>query len=181
MTNLVRLPPPNYFRVAADDLLHSRTNSPIESILLREVSRQIYNLYAVRPSYRHDNNFDPISWSLPALDGTIMVTPSVKFPVNDQFVRMDYDKREIDFEFVVVGWWKDVFSVLYVECDGYAIHERNPIQAQKDRRRDRHLQSQGANVFRFLGSELTKERDRCALEIINFLVSKLTRPPLSKN
>lgn len=55
-------------------------------------------------------------------------------------------------------------SQIIVECDGHDFHERTKEQAKKDRSKDRALQSLGFEVFRFTGSEIWKDAEKCARE-----------------
>lgn len=56
-----------------------------------------------------------------------------------------------------------------VECDGHDFHERTKEQARRDKKRDRFFTSQGYRVFRFAGSEIWKDADACAAEVVGFL------------
>lgn len=49
-----------------------------------------------------------------------------------------------------------------VECDGHEFHERTKEQAQRDKERDRYLQSLGLMVLRFTGSEIWRDPIGCA-------------------
>jgi very-short-patch-repair endonuclease len=44
-----------------------------------------------------------------------------------------------------------------VECDGHDFHEKTKEQAQRDKEKDRFLQSKGWIVARFTGSEIYKK------------------------
>jgi len=59
---------------------------------------------------------------------------------------------------------RDVESSKYlvVECDGHAFHEKTKEQAKKDKTRDRFMQSEGFEVFRYAGSEIWKDVFACA-------------------
>lgn len=58
---------------------------------------------------------------------------------------------------------------LAVEADGAEFHDRTPEQAIRDRKRDRQLQTQGLNVFRFAGGEVWRDVFGCAREVVRFL------------
>ena len=58
---------------------------------------------------------------------------------------------------------------IVVECDGHDFHERTKEQAARDKARDRYMQSEGYKVLRFTGSEIYKDADSCAQEIISNL------------
>lgn len=57
-------------------------------------------------------------------------------------------------------------SLIVVECDGHDFHERTKEQAERDRRRDREMQSAGYRVFRFTGREIYRDAFKCADEVI---------------
>lgn len=61
---------------------------------------------------------------------------------------------------------------IVIECDGHNFHERTKEQAQRDKKRDRDLQSSGYSVFRFTGSELWRDPEKCANEISDVLMSR---------
>lgn len=55
---------------------------------------------------------------------------------------------------------------IVVECDGYYNHKTKE-QIEHDYERDRYLIRQGFTVLRFSGSEINKDPDGCAKEIVN--------------
>jgi very-short-patch-repair endonuclease len=54
---------------------------------------------------------------------------------------------------------------IIVECDGHDFHERTKEQAKHDRSRDRHLTALGYTVFRFTGSEIHANPEKCVEEL----------------
>lgn len=58
-------------------------------------------------------------------------------------------------------------AFIVVECDGHDFHERTKEQAERDRRRDREMQSAGFRVFRFTGREIYRNAFACADEVIS--------------
>jgi very-short-patch-repair endonuclease len=58
---------------------------------------------------------------------------------------------------------------IIVECDGHDFHERTKEQARHDKKRDRYLQSLGAKVLRFTGSEIWADPEACAHETLSHL------------
>src|SRR5688572_26118043 len=55
-----------------------------------------------------------------------------------------------------------------VECDGHEFHEKMPQQAARDKARDRELARKlGVPVIRFAGTEIARDSDGCAREIID--------------
>jgi len=67
----------------------------------------------------------------------------------------------------------DYLSKLVVECDGHDFHEKTKEQAQKDKEKDRILQSCGYPVFRFTGSEIWKSPFKCANIVMDFLEKQM--------
>ena len=63
--------------------------------------------------------------------------------------------------------WKE-FSVV-VECDGHNFHEKTKEQSIRDKKRDRDIQSLGYKVFRFTGSEIYENPNKCAWEIMDLV------------
>lgn len=62
-----------------------------------------------------------------------------------------------------------------VECDGHEWHERTHQQAQRDKSRDRVLQSMGLQVLRFTGREIVNDACKCAFEVAKAINSELWR------
>jgi hypothetical protein len=58
-----------------------------------------------------------------------------------------------------------------VECDGHDYHERTKEQAQRDKARDRALQSIGWRVARFTGSEIWTDPMRVVVQLSDFIRS----------
>lgn len=68
-------------------------------------------------------------------------------------VHFDSWSYRLDIGFIYrLGRGAPVF--IAVECDGHDFHEKTKAQAQRDKKRDRDLQSIGWNVARFTGSEI---------------------------
>ena len=64
--------------------------------------------------------------------------------------------------------WSSEGPAIVVEVDGHDYHERTPIQAQRDRSRDRYLAKNGTTVLRFTGREVWQDAQRCAWEVWGF-------------
>lgn len=60
-------------------------------------------------------------------------------------------------------------KVCIVECDGHEFHEKTKEQAQRDKERDRFLQSKGYAVLHFTGSEIYRNPFKCAHEVYKYL------------
>lgn len=82
--------------------------------------------------------------------------------------------RSYRIDFLVVGKYRGPIIVA-VECDGHEWHERTPTQAQRDKSRDRVLQSLGMQVLRFTGREIWQNPDKCALEVATALDAEIFR------
>lgn len=55
------------------------------------------------------------------------------------------------------GWRRGRDVYVAIECDGHDFHERTKEQAERDKKRDRDIQSLGWNVARFTGSEIVRD------------------------
>lgn len=63
-----------------------------------------------------------------------------------------------------------------VELDGHEFHERTKEQAERDKERDRNVQSAGWAVARFTGSQVYRDPAGVARELIGFATGLLWRP-----
>jgi very-short-patch-repair endonuclease len=75
------------------------------------------------------------------------------------------DDYRVDFLIVTRRGSTGAVEEFVVECDGHDFHERTKEQAERDKGRDRKLQSLGLPVFRFTGSEIFRDPIRKAAEI----------------
>lgn len=96
-------------------------------------------------------------------------------PAIEFYPQFAVDCYRIDFLVRLPG--RSRSAVVCVECDGHEYHERTKEQAERDRQKDRFLQSTGATVFRFTGSEIWRDARGCAEEILNELSRQLARGP----
>lgn len=62
-----------------------------------------------------------------------------------------------------------------VECDGHDFHERTKEQAERDKRRDRDLQSIGWTIARFTGSEIVRDPVAAARQASDLTTTILQR------
>lgn len=79
----------------------------------------------------------------------------------------------VDFLIHAFAWKRDGtpdrWRKLIVECDGHDFHERTKEQAAKDRGRDRLVQMDGIEIFRFTGSELWRDPWGCAKQVYDWI------------
>lgn len=76
------------------------------------------------------------------------------------------DQYRVDMVLGLCGEGTPQQCWIAIECDGHDFHERTKEQAQRDKARDRRLQSQAAKVLRFTGSEIYRDPFRCAAEAL---------------
>lgn len=81
----------------------------------------------------------------------------------------------IETQLPVLGYRLDIAirslgdDKIAVEADGHAYHERTKEQAAHDRRRDRRLTADGWHVLRFTGSEIHRDAEACAFEVVDLM------------
>jgi very-short-patch-repair endonuclease len=78
-------------------------------------------------------------------------------------------------DFLVTATIKDQRVVVAVECDGHDYHERTKEQASRDKKRDRALKLAGLDVLHFTGSEIWKDPNECAREVLLHISAKTER------
>lgn len=83
------------------------------------------------------------------------------------------DRYRADF-LIRYRFYDEIYEAV-VECDGHQFHEKTKAQALRDRRRDRHLQQAGFEVFRFTGSEINGSPRLCAAEVLDCIMDFQTR------
>lgn len=70
-------------------------------------------------------------------------------------------------------------KIAVVECDGHEFHERTKQQASYDRARDRTiLKEAGLPTIRFTGSDIHRDREQCAKELIELALAEADRSGL---
>jgi hypothetical protein len=95
----------------------------------------------------------------------VTVSPQVPVAVGSAKYRLDI---AIGFEYARPTGELTTFHVA-VECDGHDFHERTKQQAERDKKRDRDLQSIGWRVLRFTGSEIVRDPDSAGRSVWMFL------------
>ncbi len=95
------------------------------------------------------------------------VTHQYEVPTGRGLYRLDF----------VVDYWPiaDTEVTVAVEVDGHNWHERTPMQAARDKSRDRALVSSGFPVLRFTASEVWRVPEECASEILAVLKDMWSR------
>ncbi len=58
---------------------------------------------------------------------------------------------------------------LVVECDGAAFHDANETQVNRDRERDRDMETAGFSILRFSGKEIHRDPYGCAHQVVFWL------------
>jgi very-short-patch-repair endonuclease len=109
----------------------------------------------------------------------LRMAPKVESPIEARFLlACQYHRLATAYQIVLpqvqVGPYRVDFLIkmlgdpdgvgVIVECDGHDFHERTKEQAERDRKRDRDLGSQGYRVLRFTGRELWRDPHSCADE-----------------
>lgn len=133
------------------------TESPIERILMAQL---------IHPATARE--FDTRVELLRPESGMVanaLPPPLPGIYIYPQIIIGDY---RVDFYIANVGHRES--SPLIVECDGHDFHEKTKEQAQRDKARDRYLVSQGYRVLRFTGSEIFRDAEKVATEIISVLL-----------
>lgn len=129
-----------------------RCESPIEQIM------------AMALWFRGDwgnSAFDDIASFADAIE----VSKASKKPVLATQINID------NFRVDLLALWHhgegDPLSAFAVECDGHDFHEKTKEQAARDKSRDRALTAAGVKVMRFTGSEIWRNPDGCAGEVLS--------------
>ena len=83
----------------------------------------------------------------------------------------DNGKYRVDFliSVVIPPYEQKKIKHIVVECDGHEFHEKTKEQAQRDKSRDRDLQSHGYTVLRFTGSEIWRDPNKCVREVFRLI------------
>lgn len=83
--------------------------------------------------------------------------------------RLDFYIEMVDQE-TGKPWYR-----LAIECDGHDFHEKTKQQAQRDKSRDRWLQTEGISVLRFTGSEIWRDPIACADQVYDAILAASAR------
>jgi very-short-patch-repair endonuclease len=139
----------------------SKAGSQIElmmaNALIAECVRADYVTTVVVPDWmetRFDIHGDPYS-------GTCRIEPQARIgPYRVDFL-VEYTRNAGMYEPDVAR--RPVVAV--IECDGHDFHERTKEQAQRDKERDRYLQSKSILALRYTGSEIFRDVFKCTESI----------------
>lgn len=74
--------------------------------------------------------------------------------------------RTVRVDFAVFHFVGDRMVKLAIEVDGYEWHQKTKQQVERDYRRDRELQRMGWIVHRFSGTEVARDAEACAAEVL---------------
>lgn len=75
-------------------------------------------------------------------------------------------RYRVDFLLVVECFHETKSRFIAIECDGHDFHEKTKRQAGRERAREREIQAAGITVLRFTGSEIFRDANRCASEVM---------------
>ncbi len=130
-------------------------------------------------------NAKPNLWSKELyLQGSVVDLFPQSFPVAIRQQRtISLSERRYRADFMITGykenyddpsWQIQPLVKCIAEVDGHDFHERTKEQAQRDKRRDRHFQANGFQVFRFTGSEIFRAAEEATREIHEFFINQLS-------
>lgn len=91
-------------------------------------------------------------------------------PKTDRLLVPQYPWRGRRIDFALF----ELKNTIFIECDGHDYHERTPLQAGRDRRKDREVQLDGFHILRFTGTEINQDPIGCAKQIWDFNFSLST-------
>ena len=62
--------------------------------------------------------------------------------------------------------------LLDIECDGYEFHQKTKKQVKNDNQREYDLKMEGYEILRFSGTQIFENPERCAADILNYIIEK---------
>lgn len=150
--------------------LEQHTESPIEALM----GMRLFGLL------RHG---DGINMGFAVWDETTAycLSATLNFNPTNLAIVPQYKVGAYRLDFAVFYGCDGVIKFLAVECDGHEFHERTKQQAQRDKSRDRFLQSRGIPVFRFTGSEIFANAPLLLEPVGEYLWSKVWCAEEGKN
>lgn len=94
------------------------------------------------------------------------------YPHFEYFIwpQFNWRKYRIDFLFGEYSTREDRLKIA-IECDGHDFHERTKEQAERDRSRDREMQTSGLTVLRFTGREIYRDPFACSTQAFEHILS----------
>lgn len=81
----------------------------------------------------------------------------------------------LDFVLTTMDSRHSEIAEVVVECDGHDFHEKTKAQVARDKKRDRAIAAAGYHVLHFTGSEIWRNPEGCAREVIRFLQAELIK------
>ena len=136
----------------------ARCESPIEERLLRRLIEPTTNRFRL-----FDGNHDAVAGIRDHVD--LFAQHSVTAG----------DGKLYRLDFAAVGIGESAAVRIAIECDGHNFHERTKEQAAHDKSRDRALTLAGWMVLRFTGSEIHRDADACAAQVM-IAIRRLAAP-----
>lgn len=114
-----------------------------------------------------------VVYGYPDFGCATIVPPGEEIPKGDgYFVAPQFKVGNYRADFALVRTQHGGTGRLFVECDGWAWHDRKPEQAERDKQRDRFIMQRGWPVMRFAESEIRKRPQSCTDEAWSFLFDK---------
>jgi very-short-patch-repair endonuclease len=129
--------------------------SPIEQILLSSLIWTCYG-YESGPVEIWDST---LPFGKP--DADVLIAPQYQI-----------GRHRVDFAILINGVANEEIKIV-VECDGHDFHEKTKQQAARDKSRDRDLQIDGWKVFRFTGSEIWRDHEKCADHVAKLATNEI--------
>lgn len=99
--------------------------------------------------------------------------PFIDVVTIDNQVEIKCDKKTYRVDFLIPVIYRNQEETHFViECDGYEFHQKTKEQVEKDNTRTRDLQAAGYEIIRFSGTEIWHKPYKCAMEVLNIILSK---------
>ena len=104
--------------------------------------------------------------------GTVIGWDVDRLVIESQFKVLKY---RVDFKITLIDGYRTSAGLphastsILVECDGHNWHDRTKQQAAADRKRSNAIVTSGHTLLRFTGSQIFKDAEACAVEVITAL------------
>lgn len=92
-------------------------------------------------------------------------------------IKDDKKKYRVDFYICIEKFFNgyEKLCKIVVECDGYDYHQKNKKQVKHDNEREMRLKLLGYDVLRFSGTQIYENPMKCANDIIDYALTKISR------